>query len=340
MSPRRLFALVVVLLVGCSRSPQRDFDDGLAYFKAEKFSKAEACFQRALRHAPPTAQALNFLAVCQLHEGKRDEAIQNLQQALVLDPGHTAARQNLATALLEVRRHEAPIAPPPKETKPVEAPPKPAPPAPKVELPAPVAPAKQPEPVAVAKIETPPPAPTPAPAPTPPPSVKRRAPLPARTLKAGNRTQAKLYFNEGIAYQQQGKLSTAIGSYTKSVAADPSFAHAYYNLAIAYRDNRQPERALDNYELALLANPQFTDARFNYAILLQQEGYTLDALAQYEKILQDNPNDASVHLTVATLYAREKATKDKARQHYQAFLKLSPNSPLARDIRRWLDLNP
>ena len=120
---------------------------------------------------------------------------------------------------------------------------------------------------------------------------------------------------------------------------DPEHIGANHYYIHAVEASRQPERALGNYELALHANPKFTNARINYAILLQQEGYTVDALAQYEIALQETPNDASIHLTAATLYARDRETKDKARQHYQTFLKLSPNSPLARDVRRWLDQN-
>jgi hypothetical protein len=44
-------------------------------------------------------------------------------------------------------------------------------------------------------------------------------------------------------------------------------------------------------------------------------------------------------LAVAALYARDRATSHKARQHYEAYLKLVPNSPVARDIRHWLDQN-
>ena len=96
---------------------------------------------------------------------------------------------------------------------------------------------------------------------------------------------------------------------------------------------------MENYELALIANPSSTDARINYAILLQEQGYTDDAITQFEKILAANPNEASAHLSLGGLYAHDRATYAKARDHYQTFLKLSPNSPLARDIRRWLDQN-
>ena len=55
--------------------------------------------------------------------------------------------------------------------------------------------------------------------------------------------------------------------------------------------------------------------------------------------MESSPNEASAHLSIATLYARDRSTFGKAREHYQTYLKLSPNSPLARDIRRWLDQN-
>jgi tetratricopeptide (TPR) repeat protein len=447
MSPRRLFALLFVLLLGCGRSPQHDFDAGVAYFKAEKFAKAEVCFARAVAGGAPTTQAFNFLGVCQLQEGKADAAIQSFQEALKLDPGHAAARQNLALAYLEQGKTDDAIpllrqlpaaqselglaylrtgqwgqarqlllksgdspdilnalgvanahlgnyreaksdfekcitaapdfaaaylnlavaerhldqkatalrhyqrflelqpqredvrlavaqleqeltAPRPKPVEVVAAPP-----------PKPVEPVKPPPPVEQPAAPKPEPAPTPVATPPPPP-VKRRAPVATQTLKAGNRAKAQAFFTEGIAFQQQGKVPTAVASYGKAIVADPTFANAYYNLAIAYRDSHQTERALDNYELALIANPKFLNARINYAILLAQEGFTADAIVQYEKALQENPNDSAIQYAVARLYASDKATNDKARQHFQQFLKLSPNSPSARDVRRWLEQNP
>src|SRR6266436_2883677 len=101
MSPRRLFALLTVFLLGCSRSPQHDFEAGIAYFKADKLAKAENCFSRAVAVGAPTAQAFNFLGVCQLQLGKAEAAIQSFQEALKLDPGPAAARYNLAIAFLE-----------------------------------------------------------------------------------------------------------------------------------------------------------------------------------------------------------------------------------------------
>jgi len=423
--------LIIVVITGataCSRSPSKNFEAGLGYFKDDDFARAAVCFDQAIKTGVPTAQAWNFLGASRLQTGDIETAITAFQEALKIDAGHAAARYNLAAAYLEAKQPaqaipllrqlaQAANCPPSVyrqlgsaylqacdwlkakqaiekisdqntaeiqndlgvieahlgnakqaktylETaarldlqhatarqnlaileqyylpKPV-APPKP------VEPITPPAPVKLPEPPLLTAaplqvlpvVETPKPV-TPPPPPAPPkPVVKRRAPVATTSLKAGDRAAAKTFFNDGIAQQQQAKLPAAIAAYAKAVATDPTFAQAYYNLGIAYRDANQPDKALDSYELALAAQPDFRDARFNYAILLQQQGFIVDALAQYEKILEINPNEPAVRLTAATLYARDPATRAKARQHYDAYLRLVPNSPMARDIRDWLDKN-
>ena len=422
--------LIIVAVVGataCSRSPSKNFDTGVAYFKEDDFARAASCFDQAIKTGVPTAQAWNFLGASRLQTGDIEFAIAAFQEALRLDAGHAAARYNLAAAYLEAKQPaqaipllrqlaQAANCPPSvhrqlgsaylqagewlkakqafeklSDTNTAEiqndlgvieahlgnakqaktyletaarldlqhatarqnlaileqyylpklvAPTKPAEPV--------AAPAKLPEPPALPAaplqvlpvVETPKTvAPLPQPPAPPKPVVKRRAPVTTAALKAGDRAAAKTFFNDGIAQQQQTKLPAAIAAYAKAVATDPTFAQAYYNLGIAYRDANQPDKALDNYELALATQPDFRDARFNYAILLQQQGFIVDALAQYEKILEINPNEPAVRLTAATLYARDPATRAKARQHYDAYLRLVPNSPMARDIRDWLEKN-
>ncbi len=422
--------LIIAVITGataCSRSPSKNFETGLAYFKDDDFARAAVCFEQALKTGVPTAQAWNFLGASRLQSGDIEAAIAAFQEALKIDAGHAAARYNLAAAYLEAKQPaqaipllrqlaQAANCPPSvhrqlgsaylqagewlkakqafeklSDTNTAEiqndlgvveahlcnakqaktyletaarldlqhatarqnlaileqyylpklvTPTKPAEPV--------AAPAKLPEPPALTAaplqvlpvVETPKTAaPLPQPPAPPKPVVKRRAPVTTAALKAGDRAAAKTFFNDGIAQQQQAKLPAAIAAYAKAVATDPTFAQAYYNLGIAYRDANQPDKALDNYELALATQPDFRDARFNYAILLQQQGFIVDALAQYEKILEINPNEPAVRLTAATLYARDPATRAKARQHYDAYLRLVPNSPMARDIRDWLEKN-
>ena len=271
-----------------------------------------------------TADIQNDFGVIETHLGNAKLAKTHFDLAARLDLQHAGAHQNLA--LLD---QYFPPAKPTPATPPVVTP---------VKLPD--SPALNPAPLQVLPVAEPAkPTPPAAPTVTPPPVVKRRLPVNVPALKAGDRVVARAFFNDGVAQQQQTKLPAAIAAYAKAVAADPTFAQAYYNLAIAHQTSNQPDLALNNYELALAAQTDFRDARFNYAILLQQQGFIVDALAQYEKILEINPNEPAVRLTAATLYARAPATRAKARQHYDAYLRLVPNSPMARDIRDWLEKN-
>jgi len=346
---------------------------GLAYMHVSAWGQAEEAFKHYLESAPHSASALNCLGVVAARKRDFTQAERWFDQCIAADPKFATAYLNLAylehhqlgqkkqalahyetyldmspksqqredvrLAMLQINQELAVAAKQPARA--VEPPAKPTePPPPKAVETVQAARPVTPEPETVVPKTTA--APPPPPAAPPPPSLpvkKVRTHVTMKRLTPGNRTKALVYFNEGVKFQQQGNVTGAIADYDKAIAADATFAKAYYNLAIAYRSAGQPEPAMENYELALVADPHYIDARFNYAILLQEQGYIDDAISQYSMILQADPNDASAHVSIAGLYARDRATIAKAREHYQAFLRLSPNSPLARDIRRWLDQN-
>ena len=353
---------------------------GLAYMRVSAWSQADEVLKHYLQGNPNPAETLNCLGIVAARKRDFGAAKRWFEQCITAEPGFATAYLNLANlenqqlgqkkealahyetyidlfsktqpredvhlAMLQVRQElaatgkQAARAPePPPAPTPAPPPPKPVAPPPQVAAPKPAPPAPSaPSTIVTATVvSATPPAPPPPP---PPPPRKVRTPIAARTLKPGNRTKALVLFNNAANLQRQDKVADAISEYTKAIATDPSFPKAYYNLAIAYGSIGQTERALDNYELALMADPNYVDARFNYALLLQSQGFTDDAIAQYKKILAANPNDPSTHLSLGGLYARDRATYAEARDHYQSFLKLAPNSLLARDIRRWLDQNP
>lgn len=323
---------------------------GIVAARKHEFPQAKHWLEQCIVADPKFATAYLNLASLENHQlGQKKEALAHYETYIDLLP-KSQPHEDVRLAMLQIHQDLAVAAKqparavePPKPAKPPEQPPsapveiaqapKPATPQPEPVVPKPAMPAPSTVVTASAVSATPPPPPP------QPPIRKGRTPLATKTLKPGNHTQALAYFNEGVTFQLQNKPANAVADYTKAIAADPTFAKAYYNLAIAYRSGGLMDRALDNYELALIADPNYTDARFNYAVLLQEQGYFDDAITQFERIVAENPNDASTHLSLGGLYARDRATYARAREHYQAFLRLSPNSPLARDIRRWLDQN-
>ncbi|MGO9529068.1 MAG: tetratricopeptide repeat protein [Verrucomicrobiia bacterium] len=317
---------------------------GIVAARKHDFVAAKHWFEQCITAEPGFATAyLNLANLENQQLGLKKEALANYEKYIDL-VSKTEPREDVHLAMLQVRQElaatgkQAARAPEPPPAAPPPAPPAPKPvaPPPEVAAPKPAAP-PPPATIVTATVVS---ATTSAPPPPPPPPKKVRTPVAARTLKPGNRSKALVLFRNAADLQHQNKAADAIAEYTKVIAADPSFPKAYYNLAIAYGSIGQTERALDNYELALMADPIYADARFNYALLLQSQGFTDDAIAQFKKILAANPTDASTHLSLGTLYARDRATYPEARDHYQSFLKLAPNSPLARDIHRWLDQNP
>jgi tetratricopeptide (TPR) repeat protein len=302
-------------------------DLGIIETHLGNFKTAKAHFDAAVRLDPGLAAGYLNLAILEhRYLGQKQLALQYYQKLLDLLPT-SELRESIRDAVEKLKQETAVRAKPADVvvTNTAARTSEPAHEVVAVELP-------KPEPLA-------PPVPT-APVAPPPPSPKHRIPVIVPTLKAGNKTTASRYFNEGILMQKQAKIPTAIGLYGKAIAADPTFSQAYYNLAIACQESRQTEKALDNYEYAIALNPDFSEARLNYGILLQDEGYIADALVQYEKYLDRNPTDSRIQFTVGTLYSHDPATRDKARQHYLAFLKLAPNAPSNHEVRDWLTNNP
>ncbi len=110
MIPTRRKLLVAALAVsvwGCSRSPEQNFQQGVAYYQQGKFAKAADCLELAIAKAPPTPQALTLLGVCRLKDGKTDGATRSFGEALKLDPNYIPARYNLALLQLEHGQFES-----------------------------------------------------------------------------------------------------------------------------------------------------------------------------------------------------------------------------------------
>lgn len=309
---------------------------GVIESRLGNFKQARTHFETAA-HLEPNMPAvyLNLATLEHHYLGQKTDAVHHYQKFLDLLP-KSEQREDIRLAIVQLTQEpvkpiEKPVPAKPVEPPPAPTPPPPPPPKPVASQDLPAVAQTEPKPVAVSPI---------APVAPPKPVVKRRTPVTVPALKAGDRSLAKAAFYAGIGYQQKGNPTGAVTAYNRAITADPSYPQPYYNLAIAYVELRQPDKALDNYELALAADPSYRDARYNYAILLQNQGYATDAVVQYEKILEKNPKDSALHLICASLYARDPQTKDKARSHYQAVLRLTPETPAGRDARDWLGKNP
>jgi tetratricopeptide (TPR) repeat protein len=90
-----------LVVVGCGRTPEQNFNLGAAAYQQGKFSRAAEYLEQAVAQAPPTAQALTLLGVCRLKDHKTDAATRAFNDALKLDANYIPALYNLALVNLE-----------------------------------------------------------------------------------------------------------------------------------------------------------------------------------------------------------------------------------------------
>ena len=109
MRPELALALGLALaLAGCVAAAPSDpltagehNDLGVAYFERGDARRAVREFERAVLMRPDWARALVNLGDARLALGEREGAIEAYQRAVRIDPGDTAAANNLAWALLQ-----------------------------------------------------------------------------------------------------------------------------------------------------------------------------------------------------------------------------------------------
>jgi tetratricopeptide (TPR) repeat protein len=97
---------------------------------------------------------------------------------------------------------------------------------------------------------------------------------------------------------------------------------------------------LHAFEHALTLKPSDPNTRYNFALALQSAGYPLDAAAELNRVLAARPNDTRTHLALGNLHARQLGDAGKAREHYEAVVRLDPEHPEAASIRYWLASHP
>src|SRR6185295_3022232 len=71
---------------------------------------AEGLYQQAVAANPQNAAALNDLGLCLAREGKLEASLQQIEQAIQLQPDKTLFRNNAATVLVEMRQDQRALA--------------------------------------------------------------------------------------------------------------------------------------------------------------------------------------------------------------------------------------
>lgn len=110
-----------------------------------------------------------------------------------------------------------------------------------------------------------------------------------RSIKLSPKS-APTRFNFGAFLETQGELDNAIVQYQRAVEIDPKYADAHAQLATALLTKGDTKAAEAHYLEAVRLNPERADIHSNLGSLLLRQGRTSQAIVQYEEALRIDPN--------------------------------------------------
>jgi tetratricopeptide (TPR) repeat protein len=103
----------------------------------------------------------------------------------------------------------------------------------------------------------------------------------------------------GIVLRDRGRLEDAVARYQQALKLAPDHPETRNNLGVALADLGQLKEAIAHYQRALAIRPDCAETRYNLGVALEREGRYGAAIASYERALAVKPDYAPAHLNRA-----------------------------------------
>jgi tetratricopeptide (TPR) repeat protein len=132
---------------------------------------------------------------------------------------------------------------------------------------------------------------------------------------------AKAHYNMGSLLTQQGKLDEAIAHFRQVMLLAPEDARPPYHLGQIFSRQGKLDEAIRYYRLALRIDPANVKARYYLAVALTEQGDFHGAGKEFQESLRIEPNLAEAHAGLARALTAE-GKKDEAVRHYQEAVRL------------------
>ncbi len=144
------------------------------------------------------------------------------------------------------------------------------------------------------------------------------------------------YNNLGIAYGMQGDLEAAIALFKEGLQIDAQDAMAHYNLGYAYEQLNQLDQAIEEYKQAIRSDSNYADARENLGSILAQQDKLDEAIAEWQALLKIMPERASTHRLLGLAYSIQGKAQEAVAE-FETYLKLAPDAQDKADIEQEID---
>ncbi len=131
--------------------------------------------------------------------------------------------------------------------------------------------------------------------------------------------------NIAQALQEEGRLDEALTWYDRALQADPSSARTYANLGSCLAEQERKVEARTAYEEALRRDPTWADANAGLAGILRDEGEYEQAIAHCRKAISTKPELSAGHAGIGQAYM-ELGRLGEAEQAFRDAIRRDPEN--------------
>lgn len=129
--------------------------------------------------------------------------------------------------------------------------------------------------------------------------------------------------NLGLVLLQQNKLAEAEKQFRNVLALHPMSVSGHYQLANLYLQRAQYTQAIHHYQQALCYQPQHIEALNNLAVAYLRQGEPVQAIACFTKVLEQDPEHLPARSNLAATFLQQDRFIE-ASQHYRFILQHRP----------------
>lgn len=164
-----------------------------------------------------------------------------------------------------------------------------------------------------------------------------------RRILARNGNSPQAWYGTGRVQMARGEHEAAAHSYARACELFPRYGAAHFALAGVLRrlgKQAEAERQLAEYSANATVEPPLEDplferihelnhsttAHLERGIELEKVGRFAEAIREHEAALATDPDNVQIHLNLIRLYGQA-GDPAKARQHFEASIKLNPGRP-------------
>ncbi|MEK0182056.1 MAG: tetratricopeptide repeat protein [Oscillatoriales cyanobacterium] len=120
------------------------------------------------------------------------------------------------------------------------------------------------------------------------------------TAKGSQPKDAKDYYNQGLARQNQQDFKGAVANFSKAIELKQNYADAYYSRASTYNQLGNKEQAIADYDRAIGLDSNNANAYNNRGAAKSDLGKKEEAIADYDRAIQLDSNNAYAYYNRGT----------------------------------------